>query len=90
MSLLAGLPIDKMQFHLPFYRQHQRLMQTGITVSRATLTNVAKSAIELLRPILDAQLDSVLLSRVLDMDETPTRAGHKSRPGRETSCMKTG
>ena len=90
VSLLAGLLTDKMQSHLPFYRQHQRLLQAGITVSRATLTNVAKHAIELLRPIVDAQLDSVLLSRVLAMDETPTKAGHQSRPGRETGRMKTG
>lgn len=90
VSLLAGLLTDKMQFHLPFYRQHQRLLQAGITVSRATLTNVTQQAIELLRPIMDAQLDSVLLSRVLAMDETPTKAGHKRRPGRETGCMKTG
>jgi transposase len=41
----------------------------GITVSRASLTNWVKRTIELLRPIVDAQLAHVLLSKVLAMDE---------------------
>jgi transposase len=75
VSLLVGLLVDKFQYHLPLYRQHQRIQQAGITLSRATLTNLVKRAIDLLRPIVDAQLESVLLSRVLAMDETPIKAG---------------
>jgi transposase len=37
VSLLAGLLVDKFQFHLPLYRQHQRIQQAGITLSRSTL-----------------------------------------------------
>jgi len=33
-------------------RQHQRLQQAGITLSRSTLTNLVKRAIALLRPIV--------------------------------------
>lgn len=51
VSLLAGLLVDKFQFHLPLYRQHQRIQQAGITVSRSTLTNLVKRSIDLLRPI---------------------------------------
>ena len=75
VSLLVGLLVDKFQYHLPLYRQHQRITQSGVTLSRATLTNLTKRSIDLLRPIVDAQLDSVLLSRVLAMDETPIKAG---------------
>jgi len=39
VSLLAGLLVDKFCYHLPLYRQHQRLKDAGITLSRATLTN---------------------------------------------------
>ena len=67
--------VDRFQFHLPLYRQHQRIQQAGITVSRSTLTNLVKRAIDLLRPIVDAQTNNVLLSQVLAMDETPIRAG---------------
>src|SRR5690606_40508782 len=63
------------------YRQHQRMAQMGITVSRASLTNWVKRAIELLRPIVEAQCRHVLLSKVLAMDETPIKAGMK-HPGK--------
>ncbi|MEX2322091.1 MAG: IS66 family transposase, partial [Saccharospirillum sp.] len=75
VSLLVGLLVDKFQYHLPLHRQHQRLTEAGITLSRATLTNLVKRAIDLLKPIVAAQLQNVLLSRVLAMDETPIKAG---------------
>ncbi len=75
VSLLAGLLVDKFQYHLPLHRQHQRITQAGVTLSRSTLTNLVKRAIDLLRPIVDAQLENVLLSRILAMDETPIKAG---------------
>ena len=79
VSFLVGMLIDKFQYHLPLYRQHQRLSAAGITLSRATLTNLTRRAIELLVPIVDAQRDSVLQSRVLAMDETPTRVGKSKK-----------
>ena len=81
VSLLAGLLVDKFLYHLPLYRQHQRMAQMGITVSRASLTNWVKRAIELLRPIVEAQCRHVLMSKVLAMDETPIKAGLK-QPGK--------
>ena len=85
VSLLVGLLVDKFLYHLPLYRQHQRLAQAGITLSRATLTNLVKNSISLLRPIVSAQLDHVLQSKVLAIDETPIKA---SRAGK--GKMKTG
>ena len=79
VSLLAGMLIDKFRYHLPLYRQHQRMQAAGITVSRASLTNWVQRTAELLRPIHEAQAASVLESRVLAMDETPIRAGRKSK-----------
>jgi transposase len=79
VSLLVGLLVDKFQYHLPLYRQHQRITQAGITLSRATLTNLVKRAIDLLRPIVGAQLENILLSRVLAMDETPIKAGQAGK-----------
>ncbi len=83
VSFIAGMLVDKFEYHLPLYRQHQRLAHAGITLSRTTLTNVAKQAIELVRPIVAAQLESVLDSQTLAMDETPVKAGpSKKRPGK--------
>ena len=83
VSFLAGMLVDKFLYHLPLYRQHQRLGGGGVTLSRATLTNLSRRAIELLEPIADAQLDNVLLSRVMAMDETPSKVGpSKTKKGR--------
>lgn len=75
VSLLAGLLVDKFLYHLPLYRQHQRMANLGVTVSRASLMNWVKRTIELLRPIVEAQCRHILLSKVLTMDETPIKAG---------------
>ena len=45
VSFLVGMMVDKFSYHLPLYRQHQRLSAAGITLSRATLTNLVKQAI---------------------------------------------
>ena len=79
VSLLAGMIIDKFRYHLPLYRQHQRISAAGITVSRSSLSNWVREAIGLLKPIYRAQMNSILQSSVLAMDETPIRAGRKSK-----------
>jgi transposase len=79
VSFLAGLLIDKFCYHQPLYRQHQRLEQNGIKVARSTLTNLVKRSIDLLKPIVEAQKEHILLSRVLAMDETPIKAGKKEK-----------
>jgi transposase len=81
VSFLAGLLIDKFAWHLPFYRQHQRLADAGITVSRPWLTQLGQQAIALLEPIYDAQFASIRDSRVKAMDETPIKAG-RAGPGK--------
>ena len=75
VSFIAGLLIDKFAYHLPFFRQHQRLADSGITVTRPWLTQIGQQGIALLEPIYDAQLASIRGSRVKAMDETPIKAG---------------
>ena len=79
VSFIAGLLVEKYRYHLPLYRQHQRLEASGITVSRGTLTNLEQRAGELLQPIASEVLDSCLESQALALDETPTKAGLKSK-----------
>jgi transposase len=81
VSFLAGLLVDKFAYHLPLYRQHQRLSDAGIGVSRPWLTQLAQQAIALLEPIYQAQFDSVRGSRVKAIDETPIKAG-RAGPGK--------
>jgi len=81
VSFIAGVLIDKFAYHLPLYRQHQRLSDNGITVSRPWLTQIASQGIGLLEPIYQAQFDSIRASRVKAMDETPIKAG-RGEPGK--------
>jgi len=75
VSFIAGMIVDKLAYHLPLYRQHQRLQAAGVRVSRPWLTQLMQTAVSLLEPIHDAQLAGVLGSRVKAMDETPIKAG---------------
>lgn len=77
VSVVAGVIEEKCVYYLPLYRQHQRLARSGITLSRAALTSWFHRAAELLRPIYDALLRNILLSKILAMDETPIRAGRE-------------
>lgn len=79
VSVIAGLLIDKFTYHLPLYRQHQRLADAGITLSRATLTQWVHRSAALLEPIYHALLSSILQSQVLAMDETPIKAGRQGQ-----------
>jgi transposase len=79
VSVLAGIMVDKAVYHLPLYRQHQRMLDTGIHISRSTLTNWIKKGIELLKPIYQAQWRHILQSNVLAMDEVPIKAGRKKK-----------
>lgn len=92
VSLLAGMLIDKFAYYLPLYRQYQRIGAAGITLSRSSLTNWTHDALDLLEPIYEAQLRSILESKILAMDETPIRAGRKPRSGSSAKKgkMKTG
>jgi transposase len=79
VSFLAGLLVDKFAWHLPLYRQHQRLEDAGIRVSRPWLTQLVQREVGLLEPIYDAQFASIRESRVKAMDETPIKAGRSER-----------
>nr|ART90327.1 mobile element protein [uncultured bacterium] len=74
--------IDKIAYHLPLYRQHQRLVNAGFRISRPWLTQLIQKAGDLLEPVYQAQFDSVRASRVKAMDETPIRAGLAAKPGK--------
>jgi len=84
VSFLAGLLMDKFRYHLPLYRQHQRLLDCGIQMSRGNLTSLVHRTVDLLEPIYYAMLSSILQSKVLTMDETPIKAS------RLNGKMKTG
>jgi transposase len=81
VSFVVGLMVDKFAWHLPLYRQHQRLIDAGFKLSRSWLTQLVQQGAQLLQPIYEAQFDSIRASRVKAMDETPIKAG-RAGPGK--------
>ncbi len=79
VSLVSGLLTDKFVYHVPLYRQHQRMGRDGITVARESLTNWGHNGIGLIEPIYEAQLRNILRSRTLAIDETPIKAGRAKK-----------
>jgi transposase len=79
VSFVAGVLQDKFAWHLPLYRQHQRLLAAGFKLSRPWLTQLVQQAALLLQPIYEAQLASIRASRVKAMDETPIKAGRAAK-----------
>jgi transposase len=81
VSFIAGVLVDKFSWHLPLYRQHQRLIAAGFKLSRPWLTQLVQQGAQLLKPIYEAQLASICASRVKAMDEVPIKAG-RAGPGK--------
>lgn len=79
VSFIVGVVVDKFAWHLPLYRQHQRLIAAGFNLSRPWLTQLVQQAALLLEPIYEAQLASIKASRVKAMDETPIKAGRDGK-----------
>lgn len=75
VSFVVGLMLDKFLYHLPLYRQHQRLLAAGFKLSRSWLTQLVSQAAQLLEPIYQAQFESIRAGHVITMDETPIKAG---------------
>jgi transposase len=93
VSFLAGMAVDKFVYHLPLYRQHQRLADEGIVVSRSTIDGWLRSAIDLLSPIAKAIWQQILQGSHLKIDETPIKAGRTKTttgPSAGRGKMKTG
>lgn len=84
-TLLAGLITDKFQYHLPLYRQHQRMSAAGVHVSRGHLTKLVHRTLELLEPIYYSILSSVTTSELVCMDETPIKAGRREKGKMQTA-----
>jgi len=73
ISVLVLLFIDKYQYHLPIWRQQQRLRQYGIDLPYSTLCWIVNRVCETLRPLWHLLMKEILASGVVHMDETRYR-----------------
>ena len=79
VSFVAGVLIDKCAYHLTLYRQHQRLGDCGITVSRPWLTQIAPQGASLLAAGSGAQFASNRASRSKAVEATAIKGGRGGR-----------
>lgn len=70
-TFLAGIAIDKCSYHLPLYRQEERLRHQGIELNRQILGRLYGKTAEVLRPLYDALKADVLGRGVIFTDDTP-------------------
>jgi transposase len=72
-GLLSYILVNKFAAHLPLYRQQDDLSRHGILVARSTMCGwLAQCAIQL-RPLVELMREQLLLSWVINADETPVR-----------------
>jgi transposase len=77
VSFLTGMLVDKFLYHLPLYRQHQRLERADVHISRMQMSRLAQRSLEILEPVYNAILSDVISRDLVFMDETPIKAGRK-------------
>jgi transposase len=69
-GLCAFVITSKYCDHLPLHRQESIIARLGVDIPRSTLCGWMGSLADLLRPLYDAMLADILLSRVIQTDET--------------------
>lgn len=69
-SLLAHVAVGKFSDHCPLYRQEGMLARSGLGLSRSTMCGWMLGCAELLQPLVELMRREVLLSRVIQSDDT--------------------
>ncbi len=69
-SLLAHIAVSKFADHCPLYRQEGMLARSGLDLSRSTMCGWMLGCAELLDPLVRLMRREVLLSRVIQSDDT--------------------
>lgn len=79
VSILVMLTIEKFLYHMPVWRQQQRLRQYGIDLSYSTLCNLVNCTCEALEPLWHLLLKEITTSGLINMDETRYRVLDNSK-----------
>ena len=71
VGLLAHVAVGKYADHLPLYRQEAIFKRAGVELARSTMCSWMAVIAGLLSPIVKAMLKRILLSQVVQTDDTP-------------------
>jgi transposase len=86
-GLLAHVAVSKYADHLPLYRQEGIFKRSGVALSRSTMCSWMAVVAGLLAPIVEAMLRRVLLSQVVQTDDTPVKVQEHDGPGIKTGRL---
>lgn len=73
ISILVMLTIEKFLYHMPVWRQQQRLKRYGIELPYSTLCSLVNRTCEALEPLWHLLLKEIRTSGLVNMDETRYR-----------------
>jgi len=69
-SLLSQIAIDKFLYHIPEYRQAKRFKELGVEITTSSINRWVHALAEKLYPLYIAQLERVLSTHYIQVDET--------------------
>jgi transposase len=72
-GLLAHIIVSKYFDHLPLYRQEKIFERQGVVLARSTTCDWMAACAQLLRPLYELMVASILQSRWLHTDDTPVK-----------------
>ena len=74
VSFLVGTTIDKVLYHNPLNRIHQKIQEADIFLSRSCLTRYFHKLGQLLYPVFLSLVSEILQSAIVTADEKPIKA----------------
>jgi transposase len=86
-GLLAHVAVSKYADHLPLYRQEGIFGRFGVDLSRSTMCDWMAATAGLLNPVVKAMLKRVLLSQVIQTDDTPVKVQDHDGKGIKTGRL---
>ncbi len=72
-SFAASVIVDKVAYHLPLYRQEEKLRHLGIEVSRQTLSRLYIQSSQVLQPLYRLLKEEILSRGIIFTDDTPVK-----------------
>jgi transposase len=88
-GLLAYVLVSKFAVHIPLYRQQDELARAGVFLARSTLCDWIGQCAVVFRPLVDLMRNRVLLSHVINADETPVPVLDPTRDSTRKSYLWT-
>jgi transposase len=86
-GLLAQIVVSKFGDHLPLYRLERIFKRHGVDLARSSMCRWVQDLATLCTPLLKLMKEQILLSHVIQSDDTPVRQqSHEAGRGKTKTC----